>query len=410
MSARMNEPINASSQVKPQLPRTIWMLGFVSLLMDTSSELIHALLPIFLVTTLGASTLTVGIIEGFAEAATSITKVFSGVISDWIGKRKPLVVLGYGLAALTKPLFPLASTVGLVVAARIADRIGKGIRGAPRDALVADVTTPEQRGAAFGLRQSLDTIGGFLGPLLAIALMFWFADDIRTVLWFAIPPAFLAVALLVIAVPEPEHKAADGPQKFPISRAELAKLPARYWWVVVVGSVLTLARFSEAFLILRAQDVGFSTAWIPAVLVIMSAVYAAAAYPAGVLSDRMNRRYVLMIGVAVLAGADVALGYVPSIWGVVLGVALWGLHMGFTQGLLSTLVADTAPSRLRGTAFGMFNLVSGFMMIAASALAGLLWDRFGAPTTFLAGAGFTVLALLGLLLTRRHGQEAKESR
>ncbi len=410
MSARMNEPINASSQVKPQLPRTIWMLGFVSLLMDTSSELIHALLPIFLVTTLGASTLTVGIIEGFAEAATSITKVFSGVISDWIGKRKPLVVLGYGLAALTKPLFPLASTVGLVVAARIADRIGKGIRGAPRDALVADVTTPEQRGAAFGLRQSLDTIGGFLGPLLAIALMFWFADDIRTVLWFAIPPAFLAVALLVIAVPEPEHKAADGPQKFPISRAELAKLPARYWWVVVVGSVLTLARFSEAFLILRAQDVGFSTAWIPAVLVIMSAVYAAAAYPAGVLSDRMNRRYVLMIGVAVLAGADVALGYVPSIWGVVLGVALWGLHMGFTQGLFSTLVADTAPSRLRGTAFGMFNLVSGFMMIAASALAGLLWDRFGAPTTFLAGAGFTVLALLGLLLTRRHGQEAKESR
>jgi MFS family permease len=318
--------------------------------------------------------------------------------------------LGYGLAALTKPLFPLASTVGLVVAARIADRIGKGIRGAPRDALVADVTTPEQRGAAFGLRQSLDTIGGFLGPLLAIALMFWFADDIRTVLWFAIPPAFLAVALLVSAVPEPEHKAADGPQKFPISRAELAKLPARYWWVVVVGSVLTLARFSEAFLILRAQDVGFSTAWIPAVLVIMSAVYAAAAYPAGVLSDRMNRRYVLMIGVAVLAGADVALGYVPSIWGVVLGVALWGLHMGFTQGLLSTLVADTAPSRLRGTAFGMFNLVSGFMMIAASALAGLLWDRFGAPTTFLAGAGFTVLALLGLLLTRRHGQEAKESR
>jgi MFS family permease len=406
----MTEGNVASNKAMQRMPRTIWMLGFVSLLMDTSSELIHALLPIFLVTTLGASTLTVGIIEGFAEAATSITKVFSGVISDWIGKRKPLVVLGYGLAALTKPLFPLASTVDLVVAARIADRIGKGIRGAPRDALVADVTAPEQRGAAFGLRQSLDTIGGFLGPLLAIALMFLFADDIRTVLWFAIPPAFLAVALLVIAVPEPEHKAADGPQSFPISRAELAKLPAKYWWVVAVGSVLTLARFSEAFLILRAQDVGFSTAWIPAVLVIMSAVYAAAAYPAGVLSDRMNRRYVLMIGVVVLAGAHVVLAYIPSIWGVGLSVALWGLHMGFTQGLLATLVADAAPSHLRGTAFGVFNLISGFMMIAASALAGLLWDRFGAPTTFMAGAGFSILALLGLLLTHRHGQQANESR
>jgi MFS family permease len=376
------------------------MLGFVSLLMDTSSELIHSLLPIFLVTTLGASTLTVGIIEGFAEAATSVTKVFSGVISDWISKRKPLVVLGYGLAALTKPLFPLASTVGLVIAARVVDRIGKGIRGAPRDALIADITASEVRGAAFGLRQSLDTIGGFLGPLLAIALMFWFADDIRTVLWFSVPPAVLALALLVIAVPEPERKACDEPQKFPISRSELAKLPTSFWWTVGVGSVLTLARFSEAFLILRAQDVGFSLAWIPAVLVIMSVLYAAAAYPAGVLSDRINRRYVLMIGVAMLIGADVTLAYMPNAWGAILGVALWGLHMGFTQGLLSTLVADAAPAQLRGTAFGMFNLICGIMMIGASALAGLLWGWYGAPATFLVGAAFAGLALLGLLGTR----------
>jgi len=380
------------------------MLGFVSLLMDTSSELIHALLPIFLVTTLGATTFTVGIIEGVAEAATSITKVFSGVISDWIGKRKPLVVLGYGLAALTKPLFPLASTVGLVLTARLMDRVGKGIRGAPRDALVADITAPELRGAAFGLRQSLDTIGGFLGPLLAIALMFWFADDIRTVLWFAVPPAFLAFALLVIAVPEPERRVSDKPNRFPISRAELARMPASYWWVVVVGSVLTLARFSEAFLILRAQGVGLSLAWVPAVLVVMSVVYAAAAYPAGILSDLLNRRYVLMIGMAVLIGADLTLAYIPSVAGIFLGVALWGLHMGFTQGLLSALVADAAPSHLRGTAFGVFNLVCGFMMLAASVLAGFLWDRFGAPTTFLTGAMFTGLALLGLFLTRRRGE------
>jgi MFS family permease len=400
----MTKPNAAANQSTPSMPRTIWMLGFVSLLMDTSSELIHALLPIFLVTTLGASTLTVGIIEGIAEAATPITKVFSGVISDWIGKRKPLVVLGYGLAALTKPLFPLASTIGLVVTARVVDRVGKGIRGAPRDALVADITAPELRGAAFGLRQSLDTIGGFLGPLLAIALMFWFADDIRTVMWFAVPPAFLALALLVIAVPEPERKASDKPSRFPISRAELARMPASYWWVVVVGSVLTLARFSEAFLILRAQGVGLPLAWIPAVLVVMSVVYAAAAYPAGLLSDRMNRRYVLMTGVAVLIGADLTLAYMTSVVGIFLGAALWGLHMGFTQGLLSTLVADAAPPQLRGTAFGVFNLVCGLMMLAASVLAGFLWDRFGAPTTFLAGAAFTALAVLGLFLTRRRGQ------
>ncbi len=400
----MNKPNTAADKTMSRMPRTIWMLGFVSLLMDTSSELIHALLPIFLVTTLGASTLAVGIIEGVAEAATSITKLFSGVISDWIGKRKPLVVLGYGIAALTKPLFPLASTVELVVIARLMDRVGKGIRGAPRDALVADITTPELRGAAFGLRQSLDTIGGFLGPLLAIALMFWFADDIRTVLWFAVPPAFLALALLVVAVPEPERKPSDKPQRVPISRAELARMPASYWWVVVVGSVLTLARFSEAFLILRAQGVGLSLAWVPAVLVIMSAVYAAAAYPAGLLSDRVNRRYVLMIGMAVLIGADLTLAYVPNVVGILLGAALWGLHMGFTQGLLSTLVADEAPLQLRGTAFGVFNLVCGLMMLAASVLAGFLWDSFGAPTTFLTGAAFTALALMGFVLTRRHGQ------
>lgn len=331
------------------MPRTVWALGFVSLLMDTSSELIHALLPVFLVTTLGASTLAVGIIEGVAEAATAIVKVFSGVISDWIGKRKPLLVLGYGLAALTKPLFPLAASIDLVVTARLQDRIGKGIRGAPRDALVADVTAPEQRGAAFGLRQSLDTVGAFLGPLLAIGLMFWFADDIRSVLWFAVPPAFLALALLVAAVPEPEGTTTAGRNSLPISRCALERLSARYWGVVVVGAVLTVARFSEAFLILRAQDVGLSLAWIPMVLVTMSAVYALAAYPAGLLSDQMSRLLLLMMGMAVLIGADLVLAWLPSLSGVFLGAALWGLHMGLTQGLLASLVADAAPVELRGT-------------------------------------------------------------
>jgi MFS family permease len=382
------------------MPRTVWALGFVSLLMDTSSELIHALLPVFLVTTLGASMLAVGIIEGVAEAATAIVKVFSGVISDWIGKRKPLLVLGYGLAAVTKPLFPLAATVGLVLTARLLDRIGKGIRGAPRDALVADVTAPDERGAAFGLRQSLDTIGAFLGPLLAVGLMFWLADDIRSVLWFAVLPAFLALALLVIAVPEPEGMTATKERTFPISRAALGRLSARYWWVVVVGAVLTMARFSEAFLILRAQQVGLGLAWIPTVLIVMSAVYALAAYPAGVLSDRIGKRLLLMIGMTVLIGADLTLAWLPTLSGVFWGVGLWGLHMGLTQGLLSALVADAAPSELRGTAFGVFSLICGVMMVVASGLAGYLWEGFGAYTTFLAGAAFATLALFALFLVR----------
>jgi MFS family permease len=382
------------------MPRTVWALGFVSLLMDTSSELIHALLPVFLVTTLGASMLAVGIIEGVAEAATAIVKVFSGVISDWIGKRKPLLVLGYGLAAVTKPLFPLAATVGLVLTARLLDRIGKGIRGAPRDALVADITAPDERGTAFGLRQSLDTIGAFLGPLLAVGLMFWFADDIRSVLWFAVLPAFLALALLVIAVPEPEGMTATKERTFPISRAALGRLSARYWWVVVVGAVLTMARFSEAFLILRAQQIGLGLTWIPTVLVLMNAVYALAAYPAGVLSDRMSRPLLLMIGMTVLIGADLTLAWLPTLSGVFLGAALWGLHMGLTQGLLSALVADAVPVELRGTAFGIFSLICGAMMVVAGGLAGYLWDGFGAPATFLTGAVFTALALAALLLVR----------
>lgn len=384
-----------------RMPRAIWTLGLVSLFMDVSSELIHALLPLFLVTTLGVSVLAVGIIEGFAEATASIVKIFSGAVSDWIGRRKPLVVLGYALAAFTKPLFPLAAAVEPVVAARLLDRIGKGIRGAPRDALVADIAPPSLRGAAFGLRQSLDTVGGLLGPLLAILLMLWLADDIRAVLWFAVLPAFLALALLVFGVSEPAHQDAAGPSRFPISRAELARLGGAYWWVVLLGAVFTLARFSEAFLILRAQESGLSLAWVPAVMVAMSAAYAASAYPAGWLSDRMDRRRVLAVGLVLLIAADLLLAGRVGLWAMMAGAALWGLHMGFTQGLLATLVADVAPVELRGTAFGMFNLVCGLTMLAASALAGLLWGELGSSATFLAGALFAAIALAGLLLVRR---------
>lgn len=384
------------------IPRGVWALGLVSLFMDISSEMIHALLPIYLVTVLGTSTLTVGIIEGIAESTSSIVKVFSGAISDWLGKRKVLAVIGYGLAALTKPVFPLASGVGWLVAARFIDRIGKGIRGAPRDALIADIAPPHLRGASFGLRQSLDTIGAFVGPLLAIGTMILTANGFTTVFWIAVIPAVIAFGLMVFVVAEPERPAGLRKVKFPLHRHEVALLPAAFWFVVAVAAVFTLARFSEAFLVLKAQEVGLSLALVPAVMVLMNAVYAFAAYPAGVLADGRGGRYrPLVLGLAFLIAADAVLAFASHVWIAFAGVAIWGLHMGFTQGLLAALVADASPAELRGTAYGIFNLVSGIMLLLASVLAGVLWDRIGSQATFLAGAGFAAVSLAGLLVVLR---------
>ncbi len=378
---------------RPPLPAGIWVLGFVSLLMDISSEMIHALLPLFMVGTLGMSVALVGLLEGLAEATALILKVFSGVISDWFGKRKPLAVLGYGLGAATKPLFALATGPGMIFRARLLDRVGKGIRGAPRDALVADIAPREQRGAAFGLRQSLDTVGAFVGPLLAVGLMLLWANDFRAVFAVAIVPAVLCVLLLVLGVQEPERPA-GAPRVNPISGASLRRLPPAYWWVVGVGAVFTLARFSEAFLVLRAEQTGIALALVPLVMVAMNAVYAASAYPFGRLSDGMPHQRLLLAGLAVLVAADVVLALSTHWTGLLLGVALWGVHMGLTQGLLAAMVADAAPADLRGTAYGFFNLVSGLAMLAASVLAGLLWQYLGPAWTFGAGAVFCVLAMV----------------
>ena len=352
--------------------------------------------PVFLVTTLGASALVVGLIEGVAEATALIVKVFSGVLSDYWGKRKSLAVFGYSLGALSKPLFAVASTTGLVFTARFIDRIGKGIRGAPRDALVADIAPEKMRGAAFGLRQSLDTVGAFVGPLIAIGLMLIWANDFRAVFWVAVIPALLAVALLAFGVREPERATAARPIN-PIRRDNLRKLSRAYWWVVAIGAVFTLARFSEAFLVLRAAEGGLPLALVPLVLIGMNVVYALSAYPFGRLSDRVSHKWLLTIGLAVLIGADVVLAHSNEWTWVWLGVSLWGLHMGITQGLLATMVTATAPAELRGTAFGFFNLVSGVALLVASALAGLLWDHFGAPQTFIAGAVFSAIAMLAII-------------
>ncbi len=386
---------NAGAAVR--IPPAIWALGFVSLLMDVSSELIHSLLPVFLVTVLGVSALTVGLIEGAAEATALIVRVFSGVLSDYWGRRKPLAVLGYGLGALSKPLFALATTSGWVLTARLIDRVGKGIRGAPRDALIADIAPKAVRGAAFGLRQSLDTVGAFVGPLAAVGLMLAWANDFRAVFWVAIVPGFLAVALLIVGVHEPEQQRSGAPVN-PVRRRHLRRLSVAYWWVVGIGALFTLARFSEAFLILRAEQGGLPLALTPLVLIGMNVVYALTAYPFGRLSDRISHTKLLALALLVLIGADLLLAYSnqwPWVWA---GISLWGLHMGASQGLLATMVADTAPADLRGTAFGFFNLVSGIAMLLASVIAGLLWDVFGAALTFVAGALFSAFALLAIAL------------
>lgn len=397
----MYRPQGLGSSKLGEIPQAIWALGFVSLLMDVSSEMIHALLPVYLVGVLGASALTVGVIEGVAEATASIVKVFSGALSDWLGKRKLLAVIGYGLAAFTKPVFPLAETIGWLFTARFVDRIGKGIRGAPRDALVADLAPPHLRGASFGLRQSLDTVGAFLGPGLAVALMWFTAGNFRAVFWVAVVPAFLSLLLIMVAVHEPARPEHLRKVRTPLSRSELRRLGPAFWGVVAMGTVFSLARFSEAFLVLRASSAGLPVFLVPLVLVLMNVVYALSAYPAGVLSDRANRITVLIAGIGLLVAADLVLAFAPGLVGVAAGVALWGLHMGFTQGLLATLVADTAPPELRGTAFGMFNLLSGAALLGASMIAGALWDVTGPRGTFLASATLALIALAGLVVFRQ---------
>ncbi|NIA53612.1 MFS transporter [Massilia sp. TW-1] len=383
-----------------RIPGPIWILGFVSMLMDISSEIVHSLLPMFLVAGLGASMTAVGLIEGIAEATALIVRIFSGSLSDYLGNRKWLAVAGYALGAASKPFFAIAASAEVVLAARFADRIGKGLRGAPRDALVADITPPQYRGAAFGLRQALDTVGAFTGPLLAAGLMLLWANDYRRIFWIALVPGVLAVLLLALGVREPA-KTAQSKGVNPLSRASLRRLSGAYWWVVATGAVFMLARFSEAFLVLRAMQGGMRPALVPLVMVAMNAVYMLSAYPFGKLADRVSHARLLVAGLVFLVLADLVLAHSGRWPAVLLGVGLWGLHMGMTQGLLAVMVAQAAPPDLKGTAFGMFNLVAGIAMLAASVVAGVLWERVGAAATFYAGAAFSVLAAVLVMVRSR---------
>lgn len=382
-----------------QIPKSIWVLGFVSLLMDVSSEMIHSLLPLFMVTTLGTSVLAVGLIEGVAEATALIVKIFSGVLSDYLGQRKRLALLGYALGAFTKPLFAIATSSGLILSARIIDRVGKGIRGAPRDALVAEIAPAHLRGAAFGLRQSLDTVGAFLGPLLAVGLMILWANDFRAVFWVSVIPGLLAVLLLFLGVTEPKQNHTNH-RINPISKANLKRLNAAYWWVVIIGALFMLARFSEAFLVLKGQQSGIPIAYTPLIMVAMNIIYAATAYPFGKLSDRLSHTRLLAFSLIILIAADLVIANSHHWSTLLFGLTLWGIHMGITQGLLAALVAATSPKDLLGTAYGFFNLMSGIALLVASALAGLVWDLYGSSATFYAGAVFCGLTLVSLTFAK----------
>jgi MFS family permease len=388
--------------MRSRMPQAIWALGLVSLFMDTSSEMIHGLLPIFLVGTLGASAFSLGLIEGVAEAIASILKLPSGWLSDHWRKRKALALAGYGLAALVKPIFALAPTVGWAFTARSLDRLGKGIRGAPRDALVADLVAPELHGTAFGLRQALDTIGAFAGPLIAVVAMALSGNNIRLVFWLAVPPAFISVLLLWSLVPEPNPPAAAAQPTTSGERSlGLAHLGRPFWSAILITAVFTLGRYSEAFLILRAQDRGLPATLAPLVLVAMNIVYSLAAYPAGRWSDRFGRRGLLLIAALFMAAADALLAAAEGLPMVAAGVALWGLHMAFSQGVLTALIADVAPRNRRGTAFGAFHLTSGLALLAANAGYGLLWTEFGPTSAFLAGLALALSSAALILLDRR---------
>jgi MFS family permease len=393
---------SASNARRAAIPRTVWVLGFVSLLMDVSSEIVQALLPFYLVSHLGASAAVVGFVEGLSVAIATTTKLFSGILTDWTGRRKPMVIVGYGLGAASKLIFPLAASVGWIVGAKAVDRVGKGIRGTPRDALIADVTPPELRGASFGLRKSLDTVGGFLGPLVAIGLLILFGGNVQAVFWVAAVPAFLAVALLVVGIEEPVRATPvrkDGPPRL----TDVARLGRGVWLTIAVACLLTAARFSEAFLLLKSQEAGFSLTWVPITLVIMHAVYGLAAYPVGRLSDAIGRMGLLGASLVFLVAAYLVLATASSIAAFVAGIVLWGLHMGFSQGLLATLIADSAPAPLRGTAFGVFNLMTGLVVLAGNVAAGLIWDAYGSYGTFITGASLSTAGAIafGLIAIRR---------
>ncbi len=385
--------------IKIRIPRTVWVLGFVSLLMDISSEMIHALLPLFMAGTLGASAIWIGLVEGIGEGTALIAKVFSGVVADRFGHKKRLVFAGYFLGVISKPVFALAGSMPVVLAARFFDRIGKGLRGAPRDAIVADVTDESIRGAAYGLRQSLDAAGAFVGPLLATLLLLLWTEDLRSIFWIALIPGAACLALILFGV-EDNVTPTVNTKRIAWKDLKSVMTPA-FVQLVILGTLFSLARFSNAFIVLRAAAIGIEHAWIPMAVVLMNITFSLSSYPFGKLADKLNPMKLLALGMVLLALANLLFAYAENYRILAAGIVLFGMHLGATQGIFSTIISEIAPSEVRATAFGIFNFFSGLALLASGLVAGSLWEYMGAQYCF---GGGVVFALITLSLIPRFKQ------
>jgi MFS family permease len=366
--------------------------------MDLSSEMILSILPIFLVTGLGVSVLTLGLIEGLAEGVASVIKAFSGALSDYLKKRKILVVIGYGLSTLTKPFFALASTATWIFVARFVDRLGKGIRGAPRDSLIADSTSTKIRGTAYSLRQTLDTLGAVLGPIFAIIILYLTTNNFRLVLWFAVIPAVLCIVVLIFGVKESTLKKNISRKKSYFLFENFLKITPVIWLFFLTVFILNLGHFSEAFLLLRSQEIGLKVSFIPVVFVVMNVAYAIVAVPFGHLADRGGFFILIVCGFLILVLADIILALTNSVGWMFVGIIFWGIHLGMTQGLLLAMISKLSPLELRGTSFGLFHAISGVALLTASLIAGYLWQYYYSGLIFFVSAIITLVGITTFFL------------
>ncbi|MFZ5862617.1 MAG: MFS transporter [Nitrospirota bacterium] len=386
------------------LPRTVVMLGVVSLLTDASSEMIYPLLPLFLATTLGAGAAFIGLIEGVAESTASLLKFASGWWSDRLGKRKALVVAGYTVSACARPLVALAGAGWHVLAIRFTDRVGKGLRSAPRDALLAASTPPGSWGNAFGFHRAMDHTGAIIGPLIAMALLAWGLTDLRVLFALAAIPGLLAVAVLVFAVRDDTTVARSVPAAQPI-RLSLAPFSPRFKTVLAVITLFTLGNSSDAFLLLKAHAVGINAAWIPLLWILLHITKAASSTPAGALSDRIGRPRLILAGWMTYAAVYAGFGVADSAWQVWVLFAVYGLFFGLTEGVEKAYVADLAPAEHRGTAYGLYHAAVGMAALPASLLMGLVWEHVSPVAAFGLGAGLALLAsALFLVVLRAQGR------
>jgi MFS family permease len=386
------------------LGRNVYALALVSFFTDVSSEMIYPLLPVFLTSVLGASAGFIGAIEGAAESVAALLKLASGWWSDRVKRRKGFVVFGYALASVVRPLVAIAQSATQVLAIRVTDRVGKGVRNSPRDALIADSVPPTMRGRAFGVRSAADNAGALLGPLIAFALLTWFGLSLRSVFWWSAVPAGLAIVVAIVGVRDVAKREGQSSKKSELRSG----MGGRFWAFLAIVFVFTLGNSTDAFLLLRARDLGVPIAMAPILWAVLNAVKSVSNIPGGALSDRIGRRPLLIAGWAVYALVYYLFARATHAWQAWALFAGYGIFFGLTEGAELALVADVAPHDRRGAAFGWYYLAIGIGALPASLIFGAVWDRFGAGRAFDLGAGLALAASMALLLIAAPGQQQRE--